>query len=114
MRNRTYLGIILLIAPLVVGYRPVNAEHGTWHDHYHDETGIMCCRTGQDCLPAQVRVLDQTAQHVVLEINGTPVTLPQRRFNLSEDARDWVCWRFGRHNEITPDAIRCVFIAPGS
>lgn len=105
---------LIIAACWSVMIRSAEAAHGSWHDHYHDARGMLCCFAAQDCQPSHVRVVGQTAQEVLLEVDGTPVTIPQGSFHLSEDTRDWVCWRGRRHETVTQDAIRCVFIAPGS
>lgn len=89
------------------------AAHGVWHDHYSSAAGTPCCRAQDDCHVAQVRVLEQTATQVRVEVNGVVIEIPAKSLHASEDAQAYVCVIPGTQ-PIKAVNIRCVFFAVGA
>ena len=104
--STAWLAVGLVLAIAVVG----RASHGHWMDHYHSATGTPCCAE-RDCDVVQARILEQTAEQALVEVNGVPVRIPIQSLHASEDAQDHWCGIF--KGPVTESNTRCIFIAVG-
>lgn len=104
--------LFLAVCGILIGASGVFAVHGHWTDHYSSASGTACCGA-RDCQKVHVRVLRQTQDIVVMEVNGILVLLPSKSFHPSEDGSDYWCTKH-IDETISTENTRCVFLAVGT